>query len=163
MSVTDSNNNGITEEIASVLNIKQIQSILMHRYPFLLIDKVTELHLGERILAKKNVTINEPFFQGHFPGEPIMPGVLTVEAMAQACGILAYMTMGHEKNDGSRLCIFTGIDKCLFKRQVLPGDVLTLEAELLASRCGIWKFNVKAHVDGQLACSAVLKVAETVV
>ena len=137
------------------LNNKEIQNIIPHRYPFLLVDKILEMEPGKRAVGVKNVTINEPFFQGHFPGNPIMPGVLMLEALAQ---VAAATCLGLEENKG-KLGVFAGIDECKFKRQVVPGDVLKLEIEMTTLRRGIGKAEAKATVDGQLACSAVLTFA----
>ena len=133
------------------LDIKAIEKILPHRYPFLLIDRVTELIPGERLLGYKNVTSNEPFFQGHFPGNPVMPGVLIVEALAQAASIL--MTDGEESD---LIPLFMGIDRARFRRQVVPGDQLQLEVELTQKRRNVVKGLGKAPVDGEAAAEAEL-------
>ncbi|MBS4032765.1 MAG: 3-hydroxyacyl-ACP dehydratase FabZ [Clostridiales bacterium] len=135
--------------------ILDIQSILPHRYPFLLVDKVLEVIPGERARVIKNVTINEPFFQGHFPGYPVMPGVLIVEAMAQA-GALAILSM--EENKG-KLALFTGIDNLRFKRQVVPGDTLTLELEITKMRGPLGKGRGTATVDGKVVAAGELMFA----
>jgi len=132
---------------------------LPHRYPFLLVDRVTELNLGESIIAYKNVTINEPFFNGHFPDHPVMPGVLIIEAMAQAAGILGFKTMDKTPQDGS-IYYFVGSDKLRFKRPVVPGDRLQLEASIRSEKRGIWKFECSASVDGELAASATILCAD---
>lgn len=132
-----------------------IQKILPHRYPFLLVDKVIEFEPGKRITAIKNVTANEPQFTGHFPGNPIMPGVLITEALAQAGAI---MLLSMEENKG-KLGVFTGINNFKFRRQVVPGDTLTLEAELIVYRHGMGKANVKASVDGQAAAMGEISFA----
>ncbi len=124
-----------------------IQKILPHKYPMLLVDKVLELEEGKRIVAIKNVTVNEPFFQGHFPKNPIMPGVLITESLAQTGAI---MLLSMPENKG-KLGVFTGINNFKFRKQVVPGDTLTLEAELLQYRHGMGKANVKATVDGAVA------------
>jgi 3-hydroxyacyl-[acyl-carrier-protein] dehydratase len=131
----------------------EIRNIIPHRYPFLLVDKVIELEPGKRVTAVKNVTTNEPFFQGHFPGDPIMPGVLIVEALAQTAGISVAVL---EENKG-KLGVFSGIDGLKFKRQVVPGDVLTLEAEITACKLGMVKAKVRASVDGQMAAEGEIK------
>lgn len=131
-----------------------IQKILPHRYPFLLIDKVIEMSENS-IVAVKNVTINEPFFQGHFPGNPIMPGVLITEALAQ---VGAVMLLSMDENRG-KLGVFTGIDGFKFRRQVVPGDTLRLEAELIKYRHGMGKANVKATVDGEVAAMGEISFA----
>lgn len=133
----------------------EIQNIIPHRFPFLLVDKVLEVEEGKKIVAIKNVTINEPFFQGHFPGYPIMPGVLIVEALAQTAGIAVAMT---EEFKG-KLGVFAGIDGLKFKKQVVPGDTLRLEAEILSSKLGIVKAKVIATVDGKKACEGEIKFA----
>ncbi|HHV97117.1 MAG TPA: 3-hydroxyacyl-ACP dehydratase FabZ [Clostridiaceae bacterium] len=138
-----------------MLSNVDIQKILPHRYPFLLIDKVIEYEPGKRAVAIKNVTINEPFFQGHFPGYPIMPGVLIVEALAQTAGIAAATL---EENKG-KLGVFTGIDSMKFRKQVVPGDVLKLEAEILTLKMGMAKVKVQATVDDKIAAEGEIKFA----
>lgn len=133
----------------------EIQKILPHRYPFLLIDKVIEYEPGIKAVAVKNVTVNEPFFQGHFPGYPIMPGVLIVEALAQTAGI-AVATL--EENKG-KLGVFTGIDSIKFRAQVVPGDVLKLEASILNLKMGMAKVSVLATVDGKKAAEGEIRFA----
>ncbi|MEH6824850.1 MAG: 3-hydroxyacyl-ACP dehydratase FabZ [Motiliproteus sp.] len=142
-----------------MMDINAIRQYLPHRYPFLLVDRVTALTEGESIVAFKNVTVNEPFFNGHFPDHPVMPGVLIVEAMAQAAGILGFKTMGKTPQDGS-IYYFVGSDKLRFKRPVVPGDRLQLEASILSEKRGIWKFAVKATVDGALVSSATILCAD---
>ncbi|MBU5676636.1 3-hydroxyacyl-ACP dehydratase FabZ [Alkaliphilus sp. MSJ-5] len=137
------------------LNSVEIQNLIPHRYPFLLVDKIIEMEPGKSAVGIKNVSINEPFFQGHFPGQPIMPGVLIVEAMAQ---VAAVTCMGSEENKG-KLGVFTGIDNCKFRRQVVPGDTIRIEIEMTAFRRGIGKAEAKAYVEDQLACSANLTFA----
>ncbi|HHW00342.1 MAG TPA: 3-hydroxyacyl-ACP dehydratase FabZ [Clostridiaceae bacterium] len=132
-----------------------VQKLLPHRYPFLLVDKVLEVEPGKRVVAVKNVTVNEPFFQGHFPGNPIMPGVLIVEALAQASGIAVAM-MEEGKN---KLGVFAAIDSMKFKKQIVPGDVLMLEGEIISYRMGVAKAKVKATVDGTLAAEGEIKFA----
>lgn len=141
-----------------MMNIEQVREYLPHRYPFLLVDRVEELVKGESIVALKNVTANEPFFDGHFPEYSVMPGVLIVEAMAQAAGILGFKTQDEKPADGS-LYLFVGCDKLRFKRQVVPGDQLKLEASVVSEKRGIWKFECKATVDGQLTASATILCA----
>jgi 3-hydroxyacyl-[acyl-carrier-protein] dehydratase len=134
-------------------DITEIQGFLPHRYPFLLIDRIIEFEPGTRLVAIKNVTINEPFFQGHFPGYPLMPGVLIVEAMAQAGG----MIMMHALPDrDKKLVVFTGIEAAKFRRPVTPGDQLRIEVEVLSMRTRLGRINGKAFVDGKLACEAIL-------
>lgn len=142
-----------------MMDVKEIRKYLPHRYPFLLVDRVIELVPGESIVAIKNVTVNEPFFNGHFPDHPVMPGVLLVEAMAQAAGVLGFKTMDKTPQDGS-IYYFVGADDLRFKRPVVPGDQVRLEAQVLSERRGIWKFAVKASVDGQIACSATILCAD---
>lgn len=137
------------------MELAEIMRHLPHRYPFLLVDRVLELVPGEHVVALKNVTINEPFFPGHFPHHPIMPGVLIVEALAQAAGLLALESSGTLSGEDSVL-YFVGIDKARFKRPVLPGDQLRLKARILRNTRGIWKFEARALVDGQTACEAEL-------
>lgn len=138
----------------TVINHDEVRRYLPHRYPFLLVDKVIAVEPGKTLVAIKNVTANEPFFNGHFPIKPIMPGVLMVEALAQASGILIYQTLGTypTKED---LFYLAGIDEVRFKRLVVPGDQLKLEIEILKSRLTLWKFKGTATVDGEVACSAV--------
>ncbi|ACL77389.1 3-hydroxyacyl-ACP dehydratase FabZ [Ruminiclostridium cellulolyticum] len=140
-----------------MLTNKEIRELLPHRYPFLLVDKVIELEPGKKVVAVKNVSANEPFFQGHFPEYPIMPGVLIVEALAQAAGIAVAVL---EDNKG-KLGVFAGIEAMKFKNQVMPGDVLTLEAEILVSKLGVTKAKVKASVDGKVAAEGEIKFAMT--
>ena len=135
------------------MDIHEILAHLPHRYPMLLVDRVLECEPGKRILAIKNVTINEPFFSGHFPHYPVMPGVLVVEAMAQAAAILSFETLG-AKPDKNSVYYFVGIDEARFKRPVIPGDQLVLEVLLERSVRGIWKFDAKARVGDALAAEA---------
>ena len=135
-------------------DIRKIMALLPHRYPFLLVDRVMELEPGDRIIAMKNVTINEPFFQGHFPGEPVMPGVLIIEAMAQAGGLLAYES-GNADNH-SQLIYFMGMDRVRFRKPVVPGDQLIFEAKILKMRAKAAKMAGTASVDNQLVAEAVL-------
>ncbi|MBA2175296.1 3-hydroxyacyl-ACP dehydratase FabZ [Halobacillus locisalis] len=138
-----------------MLDIQQIKEIIPHRYPFLLIDQVEEIIEGEKAVGYKNVTMNEPFFQGHFPDYPVMPGVLITEALAQM-GAVAMLKK--EENQG-KLAFFTGIDKCRFKRQVVPGDRLKLEVEIVRLKGPMGKGKAKATVDGELACEAEIMFA----
>ncbi|MBQ0756728.1 MAG: 3-hydroxyacyl-ACP dehydratase FabZ [Amphritea sp.] len=142
-----------------MMDVNEIRKYLPHRYPFLLVDRVVELIPGESIVAYKNVTVNEPFFNGHFPDHPVMPGVLIQEAMAQAAGILGFKTMDKTPQDGS-IYYFVGSDKLRFKRPVIPGDRLQLEAKIVSEKRGIWKFDVRATVDGELASSATILCAD---
>jgi len=141
-----------------VMEIREILEHLPHRYPFLLVDRVMECEPGKCILAYKNVTMNEPFFEGHFPHFPVMPGVLIIEALAQAAAILSFKTMGIKPNDKS-VYYFAGIDDARFKRPVVPGDKLELEASIIVNKRGIWKYAVSARVGDQLAASATLLCA----
>jgi 3-hydroxyacyl-[acyl-carrier-protein] dehydratase len=135
------------------MDIHEILANLPHRYPMLLVDRVLECEPGKRIVAIKNVTINEPFFSGHFPHHPVMPGVLIVEAMAQAAAILSFGTLGIKPNEKT-VYYFVGIDEARFKRPVVPGDQLMLEVLVERSKQGIWKFDAKARVGEALAAEA---------
>jgi len=137
------------------MDIHQILKRLPHRYPFLLVDRVLEIEKGKRIKALKNVTINEPFFTGHFPHRPVMPGVLMLEALAQASALLSFDAMDVESDDDT-VYYFVGIDGARFKRPVEPGDQLILEAEIDRVKGGIYKFKARASVDGSLAVEAEL-------
>ena len=141
------------------MDIHEILEHLPHRYPFLLIDRVTDCKPGESLVGYKNVSFNEPYFTGHFPQRPVMPGVLILEALAQATGILAFRTLERTPDDNS-LYYFVGVDKARFKQPVEPGDQLQLEVEFVKQMRGIWKFNGKALVDGNVVCSAELMCAE---
>ncbi|BCR05208.1 3-hydroxyacyl-[acyl-carrier-protein] dehydratase FabZ [Desulfuromonas versatilis] len=137
-----------------VLNTQQIMEMLPHRYPFLLVDSILEIEEGKRIVGAKNVTINEPFFQGHFPGHPIMPGVLIIEAMAQVGGVFAMMT---DKVGTDKVTYFAGIDNARFRKPVVPGDVLRMELELVNCKRGLYCFKGKAFVGETLVAEADLK------
>jgi 3-hydroxyacyl-[acyl-carrier-protein] dehydratase len=137
------------------MNNIEIQNILPHRYPFLLVDKIVEVETGKRAVGLKNVTINEPFFQGHFPGNPIMPGVLIVEAMAQV-GAVAILSMEEYKG---KIAVFAGIEKMKFRKQVVPGDTLIMEAELLGIKMGIGRAKVSAKVEGKTAAEGEVMFA----
>lgn len=137
------------------MDIQEILTYLPQRYPILMIDKVIQIVPGKSIIALKNVTVNEPYFLGHFPGKPIMPGVLILEAMAQATGILA-LHANRERSKEGFLYLFAGIDKARFKRPVVPGDQLYIEAEVLKVKGNIWKCKVNAKVDNELVCEAEL-------
>ncbi len=141
------------------MNIHEVLEYLPHRYPFLLIDRVLDFQPGEFLVAVKNVTVNEPFFPGHFPHRPVFPGVLIMEALAQATGILAFKSTG-SKPDDKTLYYFAGIDNARFKRPVEPGDQLHLEVEVIKAKRGIWKFKGEAKVDGKVVASADLMCAE---
>ncbi len=142
-----------------MMDVMEIKKWLPHRYPFLLVDRVVELREGEYIRAYKNISVNEEVFNGHFPQAPIFPGVMIIEAMAQASGILGFKTIGKTPQDGS-VYLFAGADKVRFRRQVVPGDRLELEATVISEKRGIWKFECKASVDGQLASSATILCAD---
>ncbi len=137
---------------ATVADIKRIVKLIPHRYPMLLVDRVIDMHADERAIGIKNVTINEPFFQGHFPAEPVMPGVLIVEAMAQTAAVLVMSSFGTEAED--KLVFFMSIDGVRFRRPVVPGDRLELHVEKLQSRANVWKFSGKGVVDGKVAAEA---------
>jgi 3-hydroxyacyl-[acyl-carrier-protein] dehydratase len=141
---------------APTLDIHGILKKLPHRYPILLVDRVLSLEPGKTIRTLKNVTINEPFFTGHFPNRPVMPGVLMIEAMAQSAAILAFATVGIEKLDDNAVFYFAGIDGARFKRPVEPGDQLVMDIFTDRSKAGIYKFRGEARVDGELACEAEL-------
>ena len=142
-----------------VVDVRHIMRMLPHRYPFLLVDRITAYDAEAKTLeAIKNVTINEPFFTGHFPNHPVMPGVLMLEALAQASGLLAIQLSGHTAEAGSIL-YFAGIDRARFKRPVVPGDQLLLKASLIKNKRDIWKFSAVAEVDGELACAAEMMCA----
>ena len=138
----------------TLLDVREIMKNLPHRYPFLLVDRILELEPGKKVVGLKNVTMNEPYFQGHFPGTPIMPGVLIIEAMAQAGGVLAIKSLP-QGSEGA-LMYFMGLEQVKFRRQVVPGDQLILELEILKQRAKIMKFSGTAKVDGQLAAEAQL-------
>jgi len=137
-----------------MIDIHGIMDVLPHRYPFLFVDRIIALEEGKRVVGIKNVTINEPFFQGHFPGEPVMPGVLIVEAMGQTAGVLAYRAMGEEA-EGKGVFLMS-INRVKFRRPVVPGDQLRLELEVVKHRGDIWAFQGKAFVEDQLAAEAEL-------
>ncbi|MEW6120339.1 MAG: 3-hydroxyacyl-ACP dehydratase FabZ [Pseudomonadota bacterium] len=138
-----------------IMNIEEVMQYLPHRYPFLLIDRVIELEVGKRITAIKNVTINEPFFPGHFPGVPVMPGVLILEALAQAAGLLSLKTKNYAPEEIG-IIYFAGIDNARFKKPVKPGDQLVLKAEIVREVRGIWKYTGRAEVDGAMVAEAEL-------
>ncbi|MGL1833761.1 3-hydroxyacyl-ACP dehydratase FabZ [Rhodocyclaceae bacterium SMB388] len=140
------------------MDINEILQYLPHRYPFLLVDRIVEFEEGKRLLALKNVTINEPFFPGHFPHRPVMPGVLILEAMAQAAAVLSFKTVGHRPDENS-IVYFAGIDKARFKRPVGPGDQLMMEVTIARKMRNIWKYEAVARVDGEVAAEAELMCA----
>lgn len=137
------------------IDINAIMKILPHRFPFLLVDRIIELEPGKRCVGIKNVTINEPFFPGHFPGHPVMPGVLILESMAQVAGIMAYLASDDETK--KKVSYFMGIDNAKFRKPVMPGDQLTIEIATTFNRRGIWGVDGKAFVDGKLVTEASLK------
>lgn len=138
-----------------MLDVQQIKEVIPHRYPFLLVDKVIEMEEAKRVVGIKNVTINEPFFEGHFPEYPVMPGVLILEALAQ---VGAIAVLGIDENKG-KIGFLAGVDKCRFKRQVKPGDQLRLEVEILRMKGPIGKGKAIATVDGEVACKAEITFA----
>ena len=140
------------------MDIDQVMRFLPHRFPFLLVDRVLECRPGESLRALKNVTVNEPFFPGHFPGQPVMPGVLILEALAQACGILAFSTAGEMPKEDTGV-YFVGIDNARFRRPVVPGDQLVLEVTFERRIRAIWRFLTRATVDGELVADARMMVA----
>jgi 3-hydroxyacyl-[acyl-carrier-protein] dehydratase len=142
-----------------MMNVEEIKEYLPQRYPFLLVDRVLEIELGKRILAYKNVTVNEEFFEGHFPGKPIMPGVLIIEALAQAAGVLGFKSQEKKPKDGY-LYYFVGADDVRLKRPVVPGDQLMLEAVIVTSKRGIYKFECRASVGRDLVGTAIIMCAE---
>ena len=142
-----------------MMDITEISKYLPHRYPFLLVDRVVEITAGESITAYKNLSANEAFFEGHFPENPVFPGVLLLEAMAQTAGILGFYTQGKTVADGSTY-YFAGVDKLRFKRVCVPGDQVMLRAAVVSEKRGIWKFDVSADVDGDLAAAATILCAD---
>lgn len=142
----------------AVMDYQKITDLLPHRYPFLLVDRVVELESKQRIVGYKNVSSNEPFFQGHFPNHPIMPGVLILEALAQLSGLLGLEAMGEEQAQNT-VYYFAGVDTARFKKPVVPGDRLDMEARYVSDKRGIWRFECEAKVDGQLACQAEILCA----
>ena len=143
----------------AVMDYQEITDLLPHRYPFLLVDRVTELEKKQRIVGYKNVSSNEPFFQGHFPQHPIMPGVLILESLAQLAGLLGLDAIETEKAKNT-VYYFAGADGVRFKKPVIPGDRLEMEVRYLNDKRGIWRFECIAKVDGQLACQAEILCAE---
>ena len=141
------------------MDINEIKNLLPHRYPFLLVDRVLEFNPGESLVGIKNVSVNEPFFQGHFPEKPVMPGVLIIESLAQATGLLAFST-GNKGAERETLYYLVGIDNARFKQPVIPGDQLRLEVTVTKQKRGIWVFDTKATVDGKVAATAVIMCTE---
>ncbi len=144
--------------MSTIIDINEIVKYLPHRYPFLLIDRVVEFEEGKRVVALKNVTMNEPFFPGHFPHHPVMPGVLIVEAMAQAAAVLSFKSMGNMPGD-DQVVYFAGIDNVRFKRPVTPGDQLLMEVVITNNKRNIYKYKAVARVDGEVAAEAELMCA----
>ena len=142
----------------AIIDITEIQATLPHRYPFLLVDRIQELEVGRRVVGIKNVTVNEPFFEGHFPQRPIMPGVLIIEAMAQVGGVLAFKSAPPA---GRPVVYLTGVDKAKFRKPVIPGDQLRFEIEVLKQRPPFWKMQAKAYVDSTLVCEAEMTAMVT--
>ncbi|MDX9989387.1 MULTISPECIES: 3-hydroxyacyl-ACP dehydratase FabZ [Thiothrix] len=140
------------------MNVEQIRNYLPHRYPFLLVDRVVEYEVGKSLTAIKNVTVNEPWVNGHFPHQPIMPGVLIIEALAQATGLLGFRTMGEEPQTDT-LYLLVAVDNARFKQAVVPGDQLVMQVELVKRKGIMWVFKAEARVDGKLAVSAELMCA----
>ncbi|WP_366143686.1 3-hydroxyacyl-ACP dehydratase FabZ [Zoogloea sp.] len=136
-----------------MIDINEIKKYIPHRYPFLLVDRIIELEVGKRVVGLKNVTVNEPFFPGHFPHSPVMPGVLIIEALAQAAAVLAFKTEGTVPDENS-MVYFASVDNVRFKRPVVPGDQLILEAEIVRTIRNIWKFKAVARVEGEVATEA---------
>ena len=134
-------------------DIYKILELLPHRYPFLLIDKVLDYEVDASLTALKNVTVNEPFFQGHFPGRPIMPGVLILEAMAQASAVLFYESLGDSRPEGNIIYLFVGVDKARFKRPVEPGDQIIITTTIIRKMRNIWKFDCVAKVGDEVCCT----------
>ncbi len=142
------------------MELKEIFDYLPHRYPFLLVDRVTEIVLGKSLKAFKNITFNEPQFAGHFPNNPIMPGVMIIEAMAQCTGILAFRTQNVKLLDGKTMYYLAAVDNCRFRQTAIPGDRLDFEVVVKGNKRGIWKFECKTRVDGKIIASADLLCAE---
>ena len=137
-----------------------VLAALPHRHPFLFVDRVTAFEPGKSVVAVKQVAVSEPHFQGHFPGMPLMPGVLMIEALAQACGVLMWLSASErERREKGGLWMLAGVDECRFRRGVAPGDALTLRAELIRANLGVARFSARAEVDGETACEAKLVAA----
>ncbi len=142
------------------LDIKEIQALLHHRYPFLLVDRVLDYQANKYLHAIKNVCINEPYFSGHFPSNPIMPGVLVIESMAQACGLLCYKTLGITQVQGDINFFLAGLDRFRIRKPVLPGDQLDIHVELLMRKRSFWRFRCEAKVDQEITTEGDLMIAE---
>lgn len=157
--LTDDDIQALAEQgLTLPLTYQTLKHYLPHRYPFMLVDKIIACKSGEWITGVKNVTVNEDFFNGHFPGEPIMPGVLMIESMAQVSGVLGFISAGLTAEDGY-LYLFAGVDKVRFKRRVIPGDQLIIRAKQVMQKQGIYKFDCTVHVDDELAVSAQIMIA----
>jgi 3-hydroxyacyl-[acyl-carrier-protein] dehydratase len=144
------------QNASSIINVEKIKTILPHRYPFLLIDRVLEVEEGKQLKALKNVTVNEPFFQGHFPNKSVMPGVLIIEAFAQAAALLGALGFNENRTSDDDLYYLVGVDKTRFRKPVEPGDQLIIDVEFITVKRGIWKFQASATVDSKLVASAEL-------
>ena len=144
------------QDASSIIDVEKIKKILPHRYPFLLVDRVLEVEEGKRIKTLKNVTVNEPFFQGHFPNKSVMPGVLIIEAFAQSAALLGALGFNENRTSEDDLYYLVGVDKARFRKPVGPGDQLILDVEFLTVKRGIWKFQTSAYVDSKLVASAEL-------
>ncbi len=148
--------------MSNIVNIQEIRMLTPHRYPFLLVDRVLSYEPGKSILALKNITSNEEYFNGHFPSRPVMPGVLQIEALAQTAGLLIYYTTNILADEKTNWHFLAGVDKARFKRIVDPGDQLHLHVEIAKHKRGLWVFNAKAMVNEEIACSAELFIAKGV-
>lgn len=148
------------EDVKILKDISAIKEYLPHKYPFLLVDRVVEIEVGKYIKGFKNVTVNEEFFNGHFPTEPVMPGALMIEALAQISGILGCETMGTKPGLEGSIHYLAGVNKVKFKHKVVPGDRLYLESRLMRSRRGFWQFQCEASVEGNLCCTAEILTVE---
>ncbi len=144
------------QDASSIIDVEKIKTILPHRYPFLLIDRVLELEEGKQIKVLKNITVNEPFFQGHFPNKSVMPGVLIIEAFAQAAALLGALGFNENRISEDDLYYLVGVDKTRFRKPVGPGDQLIIDVEFITVRRGIWKFQASAYVESKLVASAEL-------
>ena len=142
------------------MDVNEIRNLLPHRYPFLLVDRVIEFNAGQSLVGIKNVSINEPFFQGHFPEKPVMPGVLILEALAQATGLLAFKSGDGRSREPGTLYYLVGLDKARFKHPVEPGDQLRLSVEVIKTKRGIWVFDCEASVDGKTVATAEIMCTE---
>lgn len=157
--MTDTVNNETSQQNVRTMDIGEIHTYLPHRYPFLFVDRVTSVVGGESICGYKNVSINESYFQGHFPDMPILPGVFIVEALAQISGILGFVTTDKKPSE-NLVHYFAGSNRVRFKRPVVPGDQLVLESKIISTKHNIWKFDCRALVDGEVACVAEIMTAE---